>query len=147
MLIHIVDTKGKPIGAMKEDKVHEQGLLHKRLILVLYDKEKRLCIKKQVSNDGDYVWDFPVNTHIPLGMSEEELAEKNLQKFSSRKGPIDILIRNHMLSRKNELISIYLTKNIKIDGYEFIFLDREEFDFAVKKYRKIFFLPTYTGHI
>ncbi len=96
-----------------------------------------------MSNDGDYVWDFPVNTHIPLGMSEEELAEKNLQKFSSRKGPIDILIRNHMLSRKNELISIYLTKNIKIDGYEFIFLDREEFDFAVKKYRKIFFyLPT-----
>ena len=140
MLIQIVDSQARTIGAMKEELVHEQNLLHKKLILLLYDRDKGLCLKKNKHQNKKDVWDFPVNVHVPINISEEELAEKNLLKLDYIKSTIKILIRNQFFEEKREFISVYsiTSRNIDITGLDVIFLQKEEFQFAIKKYSEIF---------
>ena len=137
MLIQIVDSQARTIGAMKEELVHEQNLLHKKLILLLYDRDKGLCLKKNKHQNKKDVWDFPINVHVPINISEEELAEKNLLKLDYIKCSVKALIRNQLWKEKREFISVYSVKS-KISGPDIIFLQKEEFNFALKKYPEIF---------
>jgi len=137
MLIQIVDSQARTIGAMNENLVHEQNLLHKKLILLLYDRDKGLCLKKNKCQNKKDIWDFPINVHVPINISEVELAKKNLIKLDYIKCPVKALIRNHLWKEKMEFISVYSVKS-KISGPDVIFLQKEEFNFALKKYPEIF---------
>lgn len=139
MIIQVLDNQGKSIGAMKEELVHEQNLLHKRLILLIY-REEMICFKKH--QDGNDIYDFPVNIHLPIDSSQEELIEKKLEELELKKRLVKSYRQNHFYREKNEFISIYFIKSNKFEMDEFnlnlIYLQRREFDFALRKYPEIF---------
>ncbi len=135
MLIEVLDKNAKPIGALDEKDVHSQELFHKRVLLLAYDKEKRICL---VRYNNSNAWDFVVNEHVPAFKSIEEVVVDSFKKrFGTFISP-KLLIKSYLDSKTKEFITVFYTTNLTqliLIDYSIIediaFVTRKDFNSAV----------------
>ncbi len=78
ILLEIVDSQDSPLGVMEEGRIHLLGLLHKRIVVLVYDKEENIYFLKKKGNKE--VWIPPVCAHVGAGKGREEVALEEIEK-------------------------------------------------------------------
>jgi isopentenyldiphosphate isomerase len=79
--LEVVDRNNKPVAAFPRSLVHEQQLLHRRVIVLLYNKKKKLYLQKRSRRKGRFpaCWDISVSGHVYAGESCLEAALRKLR--------------------------------------------------------------------
>lgn len=138
MLLEVLDKNTKPIGVMKEKCIHHQRLLHKRILLLAYDKEKRLCLIKHKNSNN---WGLTVNEHAPAFKAKEEVVTISFEKKFGISITPKLIINSYLDSLTQEFISIFFVTNLKpfifidyniID--DVVFVTRQDFSSIIKKF-------------
>jgi isopentenyl-diphosphate delta-isomerase len=145
MLIEILDQFARPIGAMEQEKVHAQGLNHRRLLVLVYDNEKRICLVKYKENSSTFVYDLPVNTHILATSSREEMAMEVLKSNIGLKiQSLKTLFENFFWEEEKEFLYLYVVRCTQIPHIsnpriaDILFLKKDELKFLTTKYPHLF---------
>ncbi len=106
-VLEIVDNHDLPVGAMDEDQIHTLQLLHRRVVVWVYNKEGKIYLVKEKT--GEKTWRPPVCAHVLMGKSREEVALERLKKDMNlvpRK--LHFLVHPpRLFGRFSELISVY----------------------------------------
>ncbi len=81
-LLEIVDNQNKPLGVMPRSEVHRQKLLHRSVLVLVYNKEKKLYLQQRSYKKDRYpgFWDLSASGHILVGESAEEAALRELKE-------------------------------------------------------------------
>ena len=81
-LLEIVDSQNKPLGAMPRSEVHRQKLIHRSVLVLLYNKEKKLYLQQRSYKKDKYpgFWDLSASGHILAGESAEDAAIRELKE-------------------------------------------------------------------
>ncbi|WP_462323568.1 NUDIX hydrolase [Desulfoplanes sp.] len=70
-IVEVVDKNNRPLGGMHLDDVRRQGLFTRMALLLMYDKENKLCLQKRKDDGEDYPGrlDFAIATYVRPGES------------------------------------------------------------------------------
>ena len=80
--IEFVDEENRPLGVLPENEVHRQGLLHRSVQVLVFDKAHRLLIRKRQGNRNLYPgrWDLSASGHVLAGESAADAACRKLEQ-------------------------------------------------------------------
>lgn len=80
--IEIVDSSNHPLGLLSQKEVHQQGLYHRSVLVLIYDRQGQLLIQKRHRSKGIYPgrWDLPATGHVPAGESAVDAVCAKLKK-------------------------------------------------------------------
>jgi len=113
-LLEVVDASRRPLGAMPRSTVHELGLRHKSVVILVYNTENKMYLQrrslKQVDCPG--YWDLSAAGHVKFGEADEEAAYRELKE--------ELNLSRVRLSR------IYSVAASQATGYEFVTLFASE---------------------
>ncbi|MCF8040443.1 MAG: NUDIX domain-containing protein [Desulfohalobiaceae bacterium] len=81
-LLEVVDIDNRVVGLMPKEEVHEQQLMHRSVLVLLYNTEKKLYIQKRSSRKLQYpgCWDLSANGHVLAFETPKEAAIRELQE-------------------------------------------------------------------
>ena len=79
-IFDIVDDNDNVIGQAARSDVHQSGLQHRGVHLLLFDREGRLLIQKRSADRSQYasMWDCSVSEHVKAGESYQEAVHRGL---------------------------------------------------------------------
>jgi isopentenyl-diphosphate delta-isomerase len=79
-LIEVVDAADKPIAALPRDQVHAQHLYHRSVLVLVYNKQKKLYLQQRSYGQTAYpgYWDLSAAGHVQAGESRREAALREL---------------------------------------------------------------------
>ena len=77
-LIDILDEQVKIIGVAPREKIHQQGLLHATVHVLIYNHKNEILIQKRsLIKDFDAgKWDFILGGHLSVGETKEQAVLK-----------------------------------------------------------------------
>lgn len=80
--LEVVDKNNQPIGAFSRNFVHQHNLLHRSVLVLFYNKEKKLFLQQRSHKKYEYpgYWDLSATGHVQLGESREEAAFRELEE-------------------------------------------------------------------
>lgn len=145
--IEIVDRQNRPIGVLPLPEVHKQMLLHRSVLILIFDAHGKLILQKRPSTRRFYPgrWDLTTGGHVPAGSSSLEAAQKMLQLHVAFR-TTDIRLRKELpagVGTGFEFISLYTGK---ISGETphpedlpdvFLCVDKTELTALVEGFREI----------
>jgi isopentenyl-diphosphate delta-isomerase len=81
-LLDVINTEGKVTSQCSKSVVHEKGLWHKTVQIVIYNSKNEILIQKRSKNKHPYpgLWDIKVAGHCMAGESIEQAAIRELQE-------------------------------------------------------------------
>ena len=143
-LIDVINNKGKVIRKLDSETVHQKGLLHQAVHILVVDEQGRLFIRKRSKNKKLYpgVLSSSVGAHIPTGNNADMTAREALKTFLNLDLPL-VKIGSARVKDKveNELITIYLCRSNVIlnlnpqESDEGNFMELNEIKKLIKKKR------------
>lgn len=80
--LEVVDAMNKPIGVLSREEVHLQGLFHRSVLVLVYDRDYRLLIQQRHHAKKVYPgrWDLSATGHVLAGESSLDAAYRELQE-------------------------------------------------------------------
>lgn len=113
-LISVIDENGKVIEKFDSDIVHQKGLLHRAIHILVVDDLGRIFVRRRSKNKKLYpgIYSSSVGAHVLAEDSEDMTAKNNLEKFLGLSLPL-LKIGNAQVDDniENELITVYLCKS------------------------------------
>lgn len=87
-LLDVVNDMDKVKSQSMRSVVHEQGLLHRGVHVLLFTPEGDLLIQKRSADRSQYasLWDCSVSEHVKASESYEQAAERGLQEELNIRG-------------------------------------------------------------
>jgi isopentenyl-diphosphate delta-isomerase len=81
-LIEVVDSRNRCLGAMSRKEVHEQGLMHRSVLVLLYNKQHKLYLQQRSKEKAVHpgCWDLSATGHVLAGESRQEAACRELEE-------------------------------------------------------------------
>lgn len=81
-LIEVVDSHNRFLGAMPRNEVHQQGLLHRSVLILVYNKQHKLYLQQRNRDRDAYpgCWDLSAAGHVLAGESKQEAASRELEE-------------------------------------------------------------------
>lgn len=81
-LLEVVDIDNRVVGLMPKEEIHEQGLMHRSVLVLLYNSSKKLYIQKRSSKKLKYpeCWDLSATGHVLASETPNEAAIRELQE-------------------------------------------------------------------
>ena len=79
-LVEVVDDNLRPMAAMPEALVHRQGLLHQRVVVLIFHEQRLLYIPRRSRNYPmcPLCWDVSLSLHQKIGRSLYETARQGM---------------------------------------------------------------------
>lgn len=142
-LLEVLDCRNRPIAALPEKAVHDQGLKHHRAVVLIYRQSEDVLLSRRSAQslDGPSCWDASVTEHVYLGSSVYETVR---QGVFARMGMAFSKLRyvQRLEARPetdNEILSIYAVQSqselsIKEAKDDFMFLERSEIKYIVENF-------------
>ncbi|WP_051617284.1 NUDIX hydrolase [Desulfonatronovibrio hydrogenovorans] len=80
--IEAVDSSNRPLAVLPRAEVHRQGLFHRTVIVLVYDRDHRLLIQKRHRSKSLYPgrWDLSATGHLKAGESATDGAMRELRE-------------------------------------------------------------------
>ena len=75
--VEVVDSKNTPIGIMPLLEVRRQGLFHRMVLVLIYTRENKVCLRKREDSRKDNYpgrWDIAVRAPLQAGKSSMDTA-------------------------------------------------------------------------
>lgn len=139
-LIDVLDENGIFTGSVvPRDKVHQKGLWHRAIIVVIVNKENQILLQQRSNskekNPG--MWDISVAGHISAGQDSLSAAAREInEEISVNLGAyVDVREFRFMTSFRSEVV--YSENFIERQFYDFFILRRDDMNLA-----KIIFQPS-----
>jgi isopentenyl-diphosphate Delta-isomerase len=147
-LLDVVDTKNRPLLVLPREEVHRQQLLHRSVLVLVFDGQNRLFLQKRSRTKEAYPsrWDVSASGHIRAGESREEAAIREVHEELGFT-PSRIGMRQELPASPAtgyEFVTLYTTRctgmEIRIndleveDGY---FVDPEELKCMIREYQEL----------
>ncbi|WP_045215441.1 NUDIX domain-containing protein [Desulfonatronovibrio magnus] len=109
--LEVMDSADRPLAVLPETEIHRQGLLHRSIIALLYDRQFRLLLKKRSLLQELYPgrWDLSSTGHVLTGESTISAALRQMHttfSFQPRKLKLITTLKAD-LSTNFEFISIF----------------------------------------
>jgi isopentenyl-diphosphate Delta-isomerase len=81
-LLEVVDAANRPLLVLPREEVHRQQLLHRSVLVLVYNERSRLFLQKRSRTKEVYPgrWDVSASGHILAGESREEAALRELRE-------------------------------------------------------------------
>jgi len=81
-LLEVVDHRKKPLGAFPRSTVHQLGLMHKSVVILLYNREKKMYLQRRSHRQADCpgYWDLSAAGHVRFGEAAHEAAYRELNE-------------------------------------------------------------------
>jgi len=81
-LVEVVDHFNRPMGAMPLREVHRQGLMHRAVVVLVFDTENRVYLQKRNRLRTLYPgrWDVSAGGHVLLGESFLEAGVREIHE-------------------------------------------------------------------
>ncbi len=142
-MLEVLDSRNRPIAALPEKAVHDQGLKHHRTVVLVYRQNEDLLLTKRSAQslDGPSCWDASVTEHVYLGGSVYETVR---QGVFARMGMTFSKLRyvqrlEAWPETGNEILSIYAVQSqselsIKEVRNDFMFLETNEIKYIVENF-------------
>ncbi len=145
-LIEVVDKYDKPLAIMPRGEVHRQCLMHRSVLVLVYDMKSKLYLQKRGKNKSLYPGrlDISASGHVKQGESREDAAIRELYEELGLR--TDRLTRLHDIPASNdthfEFVTLFTAGKFsqpptpnpdELDGGHFV--DPDELDFLVNEYR------------
>lgn len=114
-LVDVVSEDGAIIGTASRSDVYSQGLLHRAVNIVVFNKKGQIFIQRRSPKKIlPFYWDISASEHVKSGESFKAAAVRGLKEEISVTAPIKLLRKKHI--QKNE----YKGKGIWIREYEVV---------------------------
>lgn len=109
-ILEVMDEQNRPLAAFPRAEVHRLGLLHRSVLVLVYNTNNQLYLQQRSSQKQPYpgCWDLSATGHVQLGESTLDAAQRELTE------ELGIYIKGLRLLR--ELSASPET------GYEFVYL-------------------------
>lgn len=142
-MLEVMDCRNRPVAALPEKAVHDQGLKHHRAVVLVYRQNEDLLLSKRSAQSLDWplCWDASVTEHVYLGSSVYETVR---QGVFARMGMAFSKLRyvqrlEAWPETGNEILSIYAVQSqselsIKEARNDFMFLERNEIKYIVENF-------------
>lgn len=146
-LVEVVDKNDKSLMVMPLDEVHRQSLMHRSVLILVYDMKNKLYLQKRGKNKSLYPGrlDISASGHVQQGESREDAAVRELYEELGLR--TDRLTRIHEIPASNDTHFEFLTlftagkfahpptpNPDELDGGHFV--DPDELGFLVNEYRE-----------
>ncbi|WP_320008282.1 NUDIX domain-containing protein [Maridesulfovibrio sp.] len=146
--VEVVDQNNRPLTTMDVNEVHRQSLLHRAVIILVYDIEGKLFLQKRTPRKKLYAgrWDVSASGHVLTGESKEEAAQRKLeQELGIRSSNLKLISEIEASSETGyEFISLYIleksghimtiNKEDAVSGY---FYTESELEWLIQEYREL----------
>jgi isopentenyldiphosphate isomerase len=144
-LLEVLDCSNRPIAALPEKVVHDQGLKHHRAVVLVYRQNEDLLLSMRSAHSLDWpsCWDASVTEHVYLGSSVYETVRRGV---FARMGMAFSKLRfvqclEASPETENEILSIYAVQSqselsIRGAGHDFMFLERNEIKYMVDNFSR-----------
>lgn len=147
-LVEVVDGNDQPLVIMPLVEAHKQTLMHRAVLVLLYDKANRVYLQRRSKNKKLFpgFWDLSATGHVKAGESREDAARRELREELG----IDAENMRHLRSVPAdastgwEYITVYsagrLHGTLRLDPAEVMdgaFHDPDEVAFLVEHYREV----------
>ncbi len=146
--VEVVDQNNRPLTSMDVNEVHRQSLLHRAVIILVYDIEGKLFLQKRTPRKKLYAgrWDVSASGHVLTGESKEEAAQRKLeQELGIRSSNLKLISEIEASSETGyEFISLYIleksghimtiNKEDAVSGY---FYTESELEWLIQEYREL----------
>ncbi|EPR42306.1 NUDIX hydrolase [Desulfovibrio sp. X2] len=146
--IEVVDEGNRPIAVMPIDDVHAQALMHRAVVVLVYDDDGRVYLQKRSMSKSRFPgrWDLSATGHVKAGEAMEDGAIRELHEELGLSAT-----RMHLLAEVSasastgwEFVSIFTAGTFReepvpnpeeVDGGYFV--DRAELDCLVAQFREL----------
>jgi len=80
--LHIFDENDEPIGEVSLQEIHEQGLLHRVVLVVLHDPDGKILLQRRSPNVATNAnrWDVSAAGHVDAGEQYKPAAIRELHE-------------------------------------------------------------------
>ncbi len=94
-IFDVVDQEDRIIGQASRKLVHEKGLIHRSVHILVFNSEKKLFLQKRSlqKDENPGLWDSSASGHVDSGESYEESASRELWEELGIKAKIDFWIK------------------------------------------------------
>jgi isopentenyldiphosphate isomerase len=111
--IQVVNQNDEPVNGQSLQTVHDQGLIHRVIHVIVEDEHGHILLQKRSSNLSIYpnCWDISVGGHVDLGEGYQETATRELQEELGLSG-LQLVERGHYyyeLTINNKLLKRFAT--------------------------------------
>ncbi len=145
-LVEVVDEQDRTLGVLPLDEVHRQSLMHRSVLILVYNMKNELYLQKRGKNKSLYPGrlDISASGHVKQGESREDAAIRELYEELGLR--VDRLTRLYEIPASNDTHFEFLTlftagkfsqpptpNPDELDGGHFV--DPDELDFLVSEYR------------
>lgn len=145
-LVEVVDKNDRPLIVMPLDEVHRQSLMHRSVLILVFNMKNKLYLQKRGKNKSLYPGRFDVSAsgHIKQGESREDAAIRELHEELGLR--TDRLTRLYEIPASNDTHYEFLTlftagkfahnptpNPEELEGGQFV--DPDELAFLVNEYR------------
>jgi isopentenyl-diphosphate Delta-isomerase len=147
-LLEVVDATNRPLLILPREEVHRQQLLHRSVLVLVFDEQNRLFLQKRSRTKEVYPgrWDVSASGHILAGESRDAAACRELLEELGF-APHRIVVRQEIPASPatgQEFVTLFTTrctgKEIRTneqeveDGY---FVDHEELGCMLREYPEL----------
>ncbi|WP_432736292.1 NUDIX hydrolase [Maridesulfovibrio sp. FT414] len=147
-LVEVVDDRDRPLSKMDIREVHRQSLLHRSVIVLIYDAGGKIYLQKRSAAKKLYAgrWDISAGGHVYAGESREDAALRELDHELGIRQTTLRMIEEIAASAEtgNEFISIYILEKVNSipktnpeeveSGY---FYSKSELKWLISEYREL----------
>jgi len=144
--VEVTDQSNRPLAVLSHGEAHRQGLRHRSVLALLYDREHKLLLKRRDSQEALYPsrWDIPASGPVKPGESAEEAVCRELDLRLEIKAPV--LKRRCEIAASPEtgfefVTIFYAFGLIERPGFaaahceDGLFVNQEELRFLVERFR------------
>ncbi len=113
MDLAIINEKNETIGVRPSEEIHEKGLLHRALHILVLNRSGQLYVRRRSFYMELYpgVWTTSVGEHVFVNEGYDDTAHRALHEFLGLESPLSFLGKARVHdSVENELVAIYTTQ-------------------------------------
>ncbi|MGE4299864.1 MAG: NUDIX domain-containing protein [Desulfovibrionaceae bacterium] len=87
--LDVVDAQDRPLAVLPYAEVHRQSLMHRSVLVLVYQASGKLYLQKRAKNKSLYPgrWDLSATGHVRAGESREDAACRELEEELGITGP------------------------------------------------------------
>jgi isopentenyl-diphosphate delta-isomerase len=148
-MIEVVDEKNKPFGVLSVEQVHTLQLYHRRVSILLYNKDNKLFLQQRSSRKERYpgFWDLSASSHVLIQESREDAIRRKIHNvFGFYMEHLSLFHEfSPTLIKEFEFISLYKAclyrNNISLKSREIqsgVFVEQAEFEYLLNSFSDLF---------